>query len=67
MNYNKWLYENLIPTFHLNSVIAVDNVPYHKVKTEKSLHSNIKTGGDYFTSSTHNPLYSAPITDINLL
>lgn len=34
-NYKKWLQEKLIPNLPPNSVLVIDNAPYHNVQTEK--------------------------------
>lgn len=34
-NYKKWLQEMLIPNLSPNSVLVIDNAPYHNVQTEK--------------------------------
>ncbi|XP_050516232.1 uncharacterized protein LOC126891099 [Diabrotica virgifera virgifera] len=34
-NYKKWLQDKLIPNLPPNSVLVIDNAPYHNVQTEK--------------------------------
>lgn len=41
-NFEKWLREKLIPNLEPNSVIVVDNAPYHNVQIEKTPNSNSK-------------------------
>lgn len=41
-NFEKWLLEKLIPNLRPNSVLIVDNAPYHNVQVDKAPNSNSK-------------------------
>jgi hypothetical protein len=39
-NYIRWLKEKLIPNLEPNSVIVIDNAPYHNIQKDKAPTSN---------------------------
>lgn len=48
VNYEKWAREKFIPNLPPNSVVVIDNAPYHNVQVNKAPNSNSRKGSKLF-------------------